>query len=95
MFFCDPHFDLWVCAHVFHPIGFVPAARKQVDRVPERAKPDLDLVRLACDAAGGGDVAVIFVRELGEVFGVHGGEIINQGYAKILNHRQGVCNFLR
>jgi len=24
--FLNPHLDLWICAHVLHPIGFVPAA---------------------------------------------------------------------
>lgn len=77
MFFRDPHFDLRICAHVFHPIGFVPAAaRKEVDCAPDYSKPDLDLVRLPCDASRGGEVAIGFVREVGEGIGVHGGGII-------------------
>ena len=64
--FPNLHLHLRLDAHIFHPIGFVPAAREQIDRVSVRAEPDLDLVRLARDTSRGGEVAVVFVREGGE-----------------------------
>ena len=56
----DPDRHVGVRAQVLHPVAAIAAAGEHVDATPScEREPDLDLVRFAAHATGGGQVAVV------------------------------------